>query len=146
SPDQKIIKGGCPKQRLQIHERKPSPQSVVHHGERPVSCVHHSQYVDIWRDIELFFIGTGIGQGEGVLTTTFIGFNQHEQFTEDLAEVAPVDLVNDKHIVCILIQRGPFAEAHEHSILPLKADRARAISLNEVLVRVALMKLDETHS
>lgn len=75
-----------------------SAQGVVHQGEGPVRGVHHPVEVDIRRNVNLFFIGAGIRQGKRVLATTLVSLHQHEQFAEDLAEIAPVDLIDDEHV------------------------------------------------
>ena len=79
-----------------------------------------------------------------MLLATLISLDQHQQFTENLAEVAPVDLVNDKEIWFVGIFLASDAEVIKHAALQFKtAAVIRAVSHDEILIRIVLVELHQ---
>ena len=80
-----------------------------------------------------------------MLLATLISLDQHEQFTEYLAEVATIDLVNDKEIRLVGILFASDAKIIEHSALQFKSAAVIwAISHDEILIGIVLMELHHT--
>src|SRR5439155_25634106 len=71
-----------------------------------------------------------------------IRFNHHQQLTEDFAQVAPVDFIDDEDVRRLLIEGSSFAEADEYAILSSEAGFGWPVALNEIFVGVALVELD----
>src|SRR5260370_30686535 len=84
-------------------------------------------------------------------TFALVGFNEGNQFAENLADVAPVDLVDDHRELLLRFTTGALTQFLEYSITDfvahLPAFRSfvehRAQALDEFLVAVRLMERNE---
>ena len=84
------------------------------------------------------------GVEELEFVSALIALNEHEQFAEDLGEVATIDLVNDEEVCVLLVVVGGFlAEGIERPLHQLESRAGGAVSLDEILVGVALVELNK---
>ena len=123
-----------------FEEPEAATQRIVENSEAAVSSVHHANDVNVGWDREtLVFVE------KSELSPTFIALDKHEQFSEDLGDVASVDLVDDEEvgagwIVCSRV----FAESVERSFGESEpAGFSRTIPHKEVLIGIALMELND---
>ena len=126
--------------RFHLKEAETPAQRIVDHGEAPVGGVHHADDVEIFRDIEGQPI---IGQRD--LFTPVVAFNQHHQLTEDLAQVAPVDLVDEEKVFPVGVVGSLLAEAVKYALGQLKAGTVRPVAQHEILGGVILVELHELY-
>ena len=126
--------------RFHFKETEPSAQRIVDHSETPVGSIHHANDVEIFRDIEGHPI---IGQSD--LFTPVVTFNQHHQLAEDLAQVAPVDLINEEKVLSVRVVGSLLTEAVKYTLGQFEAGAIRSVAQHEILVRVILMELHELH-
>jgi len=54
--------------------------------------------MQVFRDIKFLISALGICEWDGVFFAPLVRFDQHHQFAENFAEVAPVYFVNDEHV------------------------------------------------
>ena len=109
---------------------------VIQHCQTSVRSIHHADDMDIARNGELF-----IRIQQLKLYTTLVILDQHEQFTEDLAEVATIDLVNNEEVRTVIVS-GLSAKLIKDAGFQLEAGLGGAIAHNEVFVAVTLMELN----
>ena len=126
--------------RFYLEEAEASAQCIVDHGQTAVGGVHHADDVEIFRDIEGQPI---IGQRD--LFTPVVAFDQHHQLTEDLAQVAPVDLIDEEKVFSVGVVGSFLTEAVKYTLGQLEAGAIRSVAQHEILVRVILMELHELH-
>lgn len=126
--------------RFYLEEAETSAQRIVNHGQTAVGSIHHANDVEIFRDIEGYPI---IGQSD--LFTPVVAFNQHHQLAEDLAQVSPVDLIDEEKVFSVGIVGSLLAEAVKYTLSQLEAGAVRTVAQHEILVGVVLMELHELH-
>ena len=83
-----ILKSG-----LELFETETTTQGVVEHSDAAVGGVHSADDVEIAGNGKQFII-----IGKSNIFVAIILFNGHEEFTENLAEIAAVDFVDDEKI------------------------------------------------
>ena len=93
---------------LHLKEAETAAQSIVYHSKATVCRVHHAYDVDIFWDGKVF---ARICQPD-ILATVPI-FYEHEEFSEYLAHIATVYLVNDVEVLLVWIASGFLAEIIE---------------------------------
>ena len=103
------------------------------------------EHVNVLGNVERIVGVVRIGERDGVLRSALVRLDEHQQLAEHFADVAAVDLVDDEDVRL----RGVFARALaklvKDAILQREpTTRFRAPALNEVLVRVRLVKLHRT--
>ena len=74
-----------------------------------------------------------------------VAFDQHHQLTEDLAQVAPVDLIDEEKVFSVGVVGSFLTEAVKYTLGQLEAGAIRSVAQHEILVRVILMELHELH-
>ena len=122
---------------LYLKEAETATQSIVYHGKATVCRVHHAYDVDVLWDSEVF---TCVRQFEGLATIAFL--YEHEEFSENLAQIATVYLVDDEEILLIGITLGFLAEIVEDGRSQHEPSVFRwFVAHDEVFVREILMKL-----
>ncbi len=82
--------------RLDGAEAESAAQGVIHDGERAVGGIHAAYQINILGHKETFIILVAVGQLNGVLLLALVGLYQHHQFTQNLADVPSVYLVDDE--------------------------------------------------
>ena len=128
------------KSRFYLKETETSAQRIVDHSETPVGSIHHADDVEIFRDIEGHPV---IGQRN--FFAPVVAFDQHHQLTEDLAQVAPVDLVDEEKVLPVGVVGSLLAEAVKNTFGQFEAGAVRPVAQHEILVGVILMELHELH-
>ena len=100
--------------------------------------------MDVWGYVEEVF---RVCEGDGVLGGSLVAFDEHHEFAEDLAEVAPVYFVDDEDVLLARVCLGCFAEIVEDAVLEGEVFVfGWAVALDEVFVGVRLVKLDHLYS
>ena len=97
------------------------------------------------RDVKARLLRARVDQRDGELRSAFIGFDQHQQLAEDLAEIAAVDLVDDEDILPVRVLDGSLTECIEDAILQAEAAGPAfegAITAHKVIVGIGLVELD----
>ena len=117
------------KTRFHLKEAKTTTQSVVNHCQASVCRIHHSDNVKVLRNREFLVIVRKCSR-----CTSIIVFNEHQKFTKNLAQIATVNLVDNKEIFCLRICLRLLTEAIEHALFELKACSARLVAHHEVFV------------
>ena len=126
--------------RFDLEETEASAQRIVDHGQAAVGSIHHTDNVQIFRDIEGHPV---IGQCD--LFAPMVAFNQHHQLAEDLAQVAPVDLIDEEKVLPVRVVGSLLAEAVKYTLGQFEVGAIRSVAQHEILVRVILMELHELH-
>ena len=122
--------------RFDFKECKAAAKSIVQHSKAAVSRVHHTDNVNIARNGELF-----ISIEKLQFNSSFVTFDQHKQLTENLAEIASVDFINDKEVRAIILSSFA-AELIEYALLQFKARLCGTETHDKVFVTVTLMELN----
>ena len=124
--------------RFDLEETEASAQRIVDHGQAAVGSIHHTDNVQIFRDIEGHPV---IGQCD--LFTPMVAFNQHHQLAEDLAQVAPVDLIDQEKVFSVGVVGSLLAEAVKYTLCQLEAGAVRPVAQHDILVGVILVELNK---
>src|ERR1041384_1155231 len=89
------------------------------------------------------FIGRlRIRERDGVSRTSLVGFDQHQQFTENLGKISPVNFIYDEEPIPIRVIAGKTRELVKYAVPTLQPCPGRAESLHEIFVSVTRMKLN----
>ena len=72
-----------------------------------------------------------------------VAFNQHHQLAEDLAQVAPVDLIDQEKVFSVGVVGSLLAEAVKYTLCQLEAGAVRPVAQHEILVGVILVELNK---
>ena len=100
--------------------------------------------MDVWGYVEEVF---GVCEGDRVFVGSLVAFDEHHEFAEDLAEVAPVYFVDDEYVLLTRVCLGFFAEIVEDAVLEGEVFVFRwTVALDEVFIGVRLVKLDHLYS
>src|SRR5690606_6344376 len=71
-----------------------------------------------------------------------VSLAEHHELTQDLAQISPIDFIDDEDIVAVGIRFSAFTEVMEGAVLQAKITVfGGAEALDEVLVGVRLMEL-----
>ena len=70
-------------------------------------------------DEEPVFLVLCVRQRNREVRATLVRLNQHQQFAENLAQIAAIDLVDDEHVARLLISRRFAAELMEDAVASL---------------------------
>ena len=143
-----FLGAGVGQQRLEVET---AAQRRVQQGQRTIRCVHRADDVDVGGHRELL---AGVRQDHlhrrraAVQRVTLVGFDQGDQLTEDLADVAPVDFI-DHHCKALvgglprlaaqLLERAG-ADFIGHFARFRIARQHRAQPFDELLVAVGLVE------
>ena len=95
-------------------------------------------------DVEPLLILLLVDKLNGEFSRSFIRFDQHENFAENLTEIAAVDFIDDKHIGPVGIISGALAKFEEYAVLQTEAarrPRRRPVPTNKIVVRIGLVEL-----
>src|SRR5699024_8343380 len=94
-----------------LEESETAAQRIVENCETAVGGVHHADDVDVGRHGEPLVLVQ-----ESKLIPTFVAFDEHEQFAEDLRDIASVDLVDDEEVgTAGIVGSSFFTESIERS-------------------------------
>lgn len=122
---------------LHLEETETAAQSIVYHSKATVCRVHHAYDVDILRYSKVF---TCVRKFDGFATVAIL--YEHEEFSEYLAQIATVYLVDDEEILLVGVALGFLAEIVEHTRSQHETSIFRwFIPHDEVFVGEILMKL-----
>jgi hypothetical protein len=122
--------------RHHLDESKPPAEGGIHVPQTPVDGVHRPQDVDVRRNRERLL---ALGQRDG--HPALVGLQQCDQLTEDLAQVGPIDLVDEYQIGALGMRLGRPADPLQDPVGQLQVDRAtvgigRFEPLDEILVGI----------
>lgn len=119
-----------------VKEAETAAQGVIDHSKAAVSGIHHADNVQVFRNRECHTVVC-----QCCLSASVIPFDQHQQFTEDLAHITTVDFVYDEEEILVRLVRSFLAEPIENAVFQLKSVIYRLISHHEILVGIILMEL-----
>ena len=122
---------------LHLKEAETAAQGIVYHGKATVCRIHHAYDIDIFWNCEVFAC---VRQFDGLATIAIL--YEHEEFSEYLAQIATVYLVNDEEILFVWVALSFLAEIVEHTRSQYESSVFRwLVTHDEVFVREILMKL-----
>src|SRR5437660_12814390 len=75
----------------QFDETKTAAQGSIQQGDRTISCIHRSYYIDVVRNLEWL-----TRQREQNRFSAFVLFEYAEQFTKNARDVSSIDCVDDQ--------------------------------------------------
>ena len=124
------------KSRFHLKEAESPPQRIIDHGKAPVSGIHHTNDIQIWRYRERH-----PAVGKRCACPPVVFFNQHQELAEYLTHVSTVDLVYNEEIVFLRMVCRFLAETIKDPFCQLELCAIRMIPHNKVFIGIILMEL-----
>src|SRR5690554_3485892 len=106
---------------LKIDKRKSATQRIINQRQRAIGGVHHADQMHVLRDRKFRLTRPGILKIDAPFSATLIRLNRHHQFTKNLRQVAPIDLVDNENIWGVRVGlASALAELKKDAVGPMK--------------------------
>ena len=133
------------------YEFKTAAKCSIQKRQRPVCRIHRADDVNVGRNTKRLTRIWKCHRHRMRTTFTLVSLNQGDQLTEDLADIAAVDFIDNHGKSLIRCQSGTTAQVFEHPrpdfVLHVRlicaAGQDRAQAFNKFFIAIGLVKSDE---
>src|SRR6266566_7104028 len=123
----------------QFDKAKTAAQGSIQQGDRTISCIHRSYYIDVVRNLEWL-----ARQREENRFPAFVLFENAEQFTKNARDVSSIDFVDDQVELAIWYCLSIFTEIFKDTILQremhLAVDSLRPKPFQKIFISIRGME------
>src|SRR3989440_5704189 len=123
----------------QFDEAKTAAQGSIQQGDRTISCIHRSYYIDVVRNLEWL-----ARQREENRFPAFVLFEDAEQLAKDARDISSIDFVDDQVELAIWVRLSIFTQFFKDTILQremhLAVDSLRPKPFQKIFISIRRME------